>query len=184
MNGDAGGQQMRLAGTDLQRRVLRVLGLGEDEIETKFGFHIIKVERRRPGERNARHILIVPERTEDDVALAREVAMQVRQQAESGTSMSELYDEFSDPAAPDSITFAFEQLPELPPAYEMLRTASAGDFVGPKNTPLARQQLEVALVVDVRLVDVLVHRSYIDQWRLHHPTGGLHRVAVSPIQLG
>ena len=52
--------------------------------------------------------------------------MDVRQRAESGTSMNDLYEEFSDPAAPDSITFAFEQLNELPPAYGMLRTASAG----------------------------------------------------------
>ncbi len=121
-------------------------------VQSDFGFHIIRVERMRPGERNARHILIVPEKTENDVATARELAIQVRQQAESGTAMRELYDEYSDPAAPDSITFAFEQLAELPPAYGMLRTASAGDFVGPLEYEVGpgETRLAVIAVTEVR----------------------------------
>lgn len=115
-------------------------------VQSDFGFHIIKVERMRPGERNARHILIIPERTEEDLSTAREAAVQIRQQAEAGTSMRELYDEFSDPAAPDSITFAFEQLSELPPAYTILRTASAGDFVGPLEYEVGPGETRLAVI--------------------------------------
>ena len=117
-----------------------------DVVESDFGFHIIKVERMRPGERNARHILIIPKKTEEDLALARETAMSVRQQAESGIPMIELYEEFSDQAAPDSITLAFEQLDELPPAYGMLRTANQSDLVGPLEYQLPNGETRFAVV--------------------------------------
>jgi peptidyl-prolyl cis-trans isomerase SurA len=117
-----------------------------DVVETDFGFHIIKVERMRPGERNARHILIMPNKTDEDRTIARETAMSVRQQAESGTPMIELYEEFSDQAAPDSITLAFEQLDELPSAYGMLRTANQGDLVGPLEYQLPNGETRLAVV--------------------------------------
>ena len=117
-----------------------------DVVESDFGFHIIKVERMRPGERNARHILIIPKKTEEDLAIARETATSVRQQAESGTPMIELYEEFSDQAAPDSITLAFEQLDELPPAYGMLRTANQSDLVGPLEYQLPNGETRFAVV--------------------------------------
>ncbi|MDE3004792.1 MAG: peptidylprolyl isomerase [Gemmatimonadota bacterium] len=127
-------------------------GQVSDVVQTDFGFHIIRVERMRPGERNARHILITPEKTEADLGSARNIAMDVRQQAESGVSMTDLYEQFSDPAAPDSITFAFEQLSEFPPAYGMLRTASAGDLVGPLEYEMApgESRLAVVSVIQVR----------------------------------
>lgn len=121
-------------------------GQVSDVVQSDFGFHIIKVERMRPGERNARHILIVPEQTDEDLSTAHEVAMQIRQQAEAGASMRELYDEYSDPAAPDSITFAFEQLSELPPAYSLLRTASAGEFVGPLEYEVGPGEARLAVI--------------------------------------
>lgn len=123
-----------------------------DVVETDFGFHIIKVERMRPGERNARHILIMPKKTDEDRTIARETAMSVRQQAESGTPMIELYEEFSDQAAPDSITLAFEQLDELPSAYGILRTANQGDLVGPLEyqLPNGETRLAVVSVTEVR----------------------------------
>lgn len=123
-----------------------------DVVETDFGFHIIKVERMRPGERNARHILIMPNKTDEDRTIARETAMSVRQQAESGTPMIELYEEFSDQAAPDSITLAFEQLDELPSAYGILRTANQGDLVGPLEyqLPNGETRLAVVSVTEVR----------------------------------
>lgn len=123
-----------------------------DVVATDFGFHIIKVERMRPGERQARHILIVPGKSQEDIAAARETALEVRRRAEAGESMNALYEEFSDPAAPDSLTFAFEQLEELPPAYGMLRTAQTGDLVGPLEyeLPGGETRLAVISVVEVR----------------------------------
>ena len=101
-----------------------------DVIETDFGFHIIKVERIRSGERSARHILVVPERTESDLRRTRDTAEEIRRALESGRPIDELADEHEaeiDIVAPDSMTVPFEQIAELPPAYSALRTASTGD---------------------------------------------------------
>ncbi|MDX1648095.1 MAG: peptidylprolyl isomerase [Longimicrobiales bacterium] len=106
-------------------------GQVSDVVRTDFGFHIIKVERYRAGERQARHILITPETTEGDLARARSLAEEIADRARAGASMAELYQEHSDPSAPDSMTIAFDQLDELPPAYGSLRTAREGAVVGP-----------------------------------------------------
>jgi hypothetical protein len=48
--------------------------------------------------------------------------------------MTALFEEFSlfDPLAPpDSVTIAFSELGELPPAYEALRIVNGGEVVGP-----------------------------------------------------
>lgn len=120
-----------------------------DLVQTDFGFHIIKVERIRPGERNARHILIVPEKSEEDMERARGIAAEVKTRAESGESMEDLFEAFSDPAAPDSLTFAFEQLGDLPAAYGTLRTAQTGDFVGPLEYEVGPGENRIAVIAVV-----------------------------------
>jgi peptidyl-prolyl cis-trans isomerase SurA len=127
-------------------------GLVNEVVQTDFGFHVIKVERYRAGERQARHILIVPEKTEADMERARELAQDVLEQAEAGASMAELAELYSDPAAPDSLTFPFDQLSELPPAYGVLRSASTDQYVGPIEylLPTGEARLAVIHVIEVR----------------------------------
>jgi peptidyl-prolyl cis-trans isomerase SurA len=104
-------------------------------VESDFGYHIIKVERARPGERQGRHILIIPEKSQADVDRARDLAEGIADAARAGASMDSLYLEHSDLAAPDSLTLPFDQLRELPPAYTELRTAEAGQVIGPLEYP-------------------------------------------------
>ena len=121
-------------------------------VETDFGFHIIRVERARRGEVQARHILVIPEKTEADLARGTEVAGGVLERARAGESMTELFAEYSDPAAPDSLTIPFEQLGELPPSYAALQSASTGDFLGPLQYDLGpgETRLAVVSVLEVR----------------------------------
>jgi peptidyl-prolyl cis-trans isomerase SurA len=101
-------------------------------VETVFGFHIIKVERvRGRSEIQARHILKMAAVTPEDVDRARDLASEIVSRAQAGESMTALYDEFSDPLAEDSMTIAFDQLEELPPAYGVLGRVSGGEVVGP-----------------------------------------------------
>lgn len=115
-------------------------------VETDFGFHIIKMERARLAEIQARHILIVPEKTDEDVSRARDVAKDLYARAQDGESMAALAEEYSDPSAPDSLTFAFDQLSELPAAYGVLRSASSGQYVGPLEYQLPTGEARIALV--------------------------------------
>src|SRR5690606_33301 len=100
-----------------------------DVVETEFGYHIIKLERTRPGERQGRHILIIPEKTDEDIERTRALAGQLVEAARQGAPMDSLYRAHSDLAAPDSLTLAFDQLAELPEAYGALRTATSGQVL-------------------------------------------------------
>lgn len=123
-------------------------------VETDFGFHIIRIDRVRAGggERQGRHILIAPDGGGADLQRARDMAAEVLTRAQSGESMAALAAEFSDPAAPDSLTLAFDQLADLPPAYAPLQTALAGALLGPlEYQPSAGDtRLAVVKVVEVR----------------------------------
>ncbi|HET9949317.1 MAG TPA: peptidylprolyl isomerase, partial [Longimicrobiales bacterium] len=125
-------------------------------VETDFGFHIIKVERTRGrSEVQARHILIVPEVTQEDVDQARALADSLVEAARSGASMAELYAEHNnDPIAPDSVTIAFDQLDQLPPAYSALRPTRAGDVIGPLEYTAATDRLEDVRLAVVKVVEV------------------------------
>ena len=79
-------------------------------VESPLGVHLILVERTRGrSEVQARHILKVPEVSQEDIDAARAVAREVAQQARSGGDMEELYDEYGDDSEPDSVTV------EVPP---------------------------------------------------------------------
>ncbi|MGD8320983.1 MAG: peptidylprolyl isomerase [Gemmatimonadota bacterium] len=117
-----------------------------DVVETEFGYHIIKVERSRAGERKGRHILIIPQLSTQDIERARTRADSVAELARAGTSMDTLYNEYSDPLAPDTLTLSFDQLSSLPPSYSTLQSAQQGDIVGPLEYETARGETRFAVV--------------------------------------
>jgi len=130
---------------------LRFIGQVSDPVQTEYGFHIIKLERQRAGERSARHILIIPRMSETDLARARETATEVFRLAQSGSSMKDLFEQYSDPAAPDSLTLAFDQLSELPPAYASIQTAAAGAVLGPMEYQSGPEETRLAVVKVVEI---------------------------------
>lgn len=115
-------------------------------VKTEFGYHIIKIERSRLGERNGRHILIIPEQTSADLAETRTLADSVAVLARTGTPMQTLYRDFSDAEAPDTLTVTVDQLTQLPPGYDRLRNAAVGEVVGPLEYQSARGETRFAVV--------------------------------------
>lgn len=99
-------------------------------VETDFGYHIIRVEKVRGPERQARHILIRPELTEADRQLARTRADSVATAIRGGANAIELGRRYDTPAT--EIEVARVPLPDLPPAYAAaLQSSATGEVVGP-----------------------------------------------------
>ncbi len=109
-------------------------------VRTEFGWHLIKVERTRPGEVNARHILIRPETGEETAGRARALAEEVARRAHAGEAIRGLIDEFEArvEGVPDSVAVPRANMAELlPPSYQQpLANAEQGDIVGPFPFPM------------------------------------------------
>jgi peptidyl-prolyl cis-trans isomerase SurA len=99
-------------------------------VETEFGFHLIKLERVRSGERQARHILIRPTVTAADVERARQRSDSIAQAIRGGASATELA---ARTATPDEARFQREvPIDRLPPAYQTaLEGVPVGGVAGP-----------------------------------------------------
>jgi peptidyl-prolyl cis-trans isomerase SurA len=99
-------------------------------VETEFGFHIIRLEKVRSGERQARHILIRPTIAQADIDRARQRADSVAAAVRAGASATELAARYD---TPDPARFQSDvPLDRLPPAFvTALEGAQPGAVVGP-----------------------------------------------------
>jgi peptidyl-prolyl cis-trans isomerase SurA len=102
-------------------------------VETSFGFHVIRLERVRGAERQARHILIRPELTPADVTATETIATAAADRLREGAPMAALWQEHR--ANEDSVVGPFTR-DRLPPPYgQHLATAAPGEIVGPFRLP-------------------------------------------------
>lgn len=108
-------------------------GETSEVVETIFGYHVIKVEKVRFAERQARHILIRPRTGSADLTATRVLASELAERAGAGEDFQAIVDEYHDALLPDSATVPRNQIAQLlPPAYlSALSGRSAGEVVGP-----------------------------------------------------
>jgi peptidyl-prolyl cis-trans isomerase SurA len=99
-------------------------------VKTQFGYHIIKLEKVRGPERQARHILIRPEVTDADIAAARARADSFAAAARAGASITEMAARTGTP--PEQRTLR-DVLPDrLTPEYsQAFASVEVGAVIGP-----------------------------------------------------
>lgn len=99
-------------------------------IETSAGIHIIKVEKARGPERQARHILIRPETSPQDVQRALETAERVAAALRAGAAIDSLIERYGDDSEQARVgPYPIDQLP--PPYDQALAGSQQGSIIGP-----------------------------------------------------
>ncbi len=118
-------------------------------VETVFGAHIIRVDRIRPAEVKARHILLRWNMDSTDVARAKLEADTVLNAWKKGASYDSLVTKHHDEA---ELRLMADPVPRdsLPPEYrEALKDKQAGDFAGPFLIPNPQNGLSKAVVLQL-----------------------------------
>jgi peptidyl-prolyl cis-trans isomerase SurA len=127
-------------------------------VATKYGFHIIKVDRAKPSEVKARHILIKPTYTGEDTIRARARADSALQLWRGGAVFDSLVKRFHDT---DEFEGSLEPFPRenLPESYRAaIGTRPKGDFIGP--FPIEDRSRGVPKYVVLQLTDVIEAGDY------------------------
>ena len=154
-------------------------------IETAFGFHIINVERTQPAEVLARHVLITPEISEAQIAIARHRADSLHDALARGTTTS--FDSLAKLYADPLETKLAEETPltDLPPEYQKILSSDTTTGLKPMialgaDTPrrkfvvlevTARHDAgdlsfdDVKMRIRQSLADQLAIRHFVDQLR-------------------
>ena len=158
-NGDLGWSR-RGELVDEFERVMFALPPGQVSpvVMTKYGFHIIKVDRAKPSEVKAAHILIKPTYGAADTLAARARADSALAQWRAGVPFDTLVKRYHDS---DEFEGSLEPFPRenLPESYRnAIGTHPKGDFVGP--FPIEDRSRGVPKFVVLQLTDVIEAGDY------------------------
>jgi peptidyl-prolyl cis-trans isomerase SurA len=130
-------------------------------VETQYGFHIIKVDRVKPSEVKARHILVKPAFDSTDIARARARADSVLRLWQTGTPYDTLVRLFHDR---DELEGSLEPFPrsQLPPSYATaFEGTKKADYAGP--FPIDDPRRGVPKFVVAQITDVILEGEYTVQ---------------------
>ena len=105
-------------------------GMISNPVETGFGFHVIQLERTEPTSIHARHILIIPVTTPENVDSARALSARVAASLKQGASFDSLQAQYHDEAEEKQADEV--PLDQLPAAYkDAIAESDSGAVVGP-----------------------------------------------------
>ncbi len=105
-----------------------------DIVLTSVGYHILKLERVRGAERQARHILFRPVMLAEDIEFTSQLAEDIAAAVRAGADIDSLFVLYGDPSEQPSLTDYPQD--RLPPEYKAaIEGAAAGDIIGPFNLP-------------------------------------------------
>ncbi len=114
-------------------------------IETSFGFHIIKLEKVRGAERQARHILVVPTVTGADAERMRATADSVIEKLQAGANVDSIVRAIGDPNEQSRVgPYPVDRLPA--PYNTILNDVDPGMVVGPVLLPTATGASKFAVI--------------------------------------
>ena len=164
-------------------------------VETPFGFHVINVERTQPAEILARHILIIPEISKAQIAIAHRLADSLHTVLAGGTvripfdSLAKLYGDPQEPKLAEDAS-----LTDMPPEYQ--KAFSADSTLGLKSVIAegADTPREKFVVVEVTArkaagdlafddVKMRIRQSLSDQLAIKHFIDQLRRQIYVDIRL-
>lgn len=164
-------------------------------VETAFGFHVINVERTQPAEILARHILIIPEISKAQIAIARRLADSLHTVLADGTvripfdSLAKLYGDPQEPKLAEDAS-----LTDMPPEYQKAFSADSTLGLKPVIAEGADTPREKFVVVEVTArkaagdlafddVKMRIRQSLSDQLAIKHFIDQLRRQIYVDIRL-
>lgn len=136
---------------------------------SSYGWHVIRVDRQRPGEVKARHILVRPESGPDDLGDAMERAREIAARMEAGESVDSLAAEYAhDERLPTVFPRASREFiaDRLPPEYApALAGVTEGEVVPPFQVNLGGPYIAVVKVPEIREAGEFTFEDVEDQIR-------------------
>ncbi len=147
--GDLGWVRRGMLVTEFESVAFRLRpGAISEPVLSVFGFHIIRVDRRQPGEIMVRHVLIAPRITEADRARARTTADEMIEALRAGAPFDSLAELHHDYAGQEQLLVEDFPQDRLPADYQaLLHQAQPGDVLGPITLDRGDGRLKYAVLV-------------------------------------